>query len=97
MKEYVVSVVPNRNFRDFVERHPITRRDSFYYTQKAEPNVWPTVYCDDEVSAVSVAEILAAQYPGCNVLVAKTSVVIQAPAPVKFTRTKLTEAGLLPA
>lgn len=96
MKNFIVSVYPNRNVRDFVERHPGTRRDYFYYTQKAEVNIWPTVYCDDETSAKNVAEILSAQYPACNVLVAKTTAIVQTAVPVKFTTTKLTDQGLLP-
>jgi hypothetical protein len=97
MKQFVVSVFAGKGMRDFVERHPVTRRDYFYYSNKQSgEEVPPTVYCDDEVSANNVAEMYAAKYPHCSVLVAKTNKIVQASPVTKFTTTSLTEQGLLP-
>jgi hypothetical protein len=97
MKQYVVSVYMQKGMRDFVERHPVTRRDYFYYSDKnsQEPAV-PTVFCEDQVSAKNVAEIFASKYPHCVVLIAKTENIVQAAPITKFTSTTLSEQGLLP-
>jgi hypothetical protein len=109
MKPYLIAVYPAATIRDHVQRHP-SRRDFICYQDTAPlagtygrlNAAAPAItWADDPDSATLAAETLAANHPGCKVVIAEVSSVTQLPpqdpATMKFNTSKISKKGMLPA